>query len=223
MEAKSPGKAQGVAGKRQAGIGARGVGLASGSSWEVGLSAPGCPEGRQTPTHPRQPPRDTEEQIRKAVGFQAEGNRCYKTKRFREAIGRYHQAVLQLKAIGGGSQLNRTQSRLTEEQRGLIETTEIDCYDSLAACLLQSELVNYERVREYCLKVLGKQKDNFKAMYRAGIAFYHLGDYPSALRYLMEAKGRDPADMNVSRYIHLTEIKMRRRGQERDGRKHMIH
>uniref|UniRef100_A0A4W3HC18 Uncharacterized protein n=1 Tax=Callorhinchus milii TaxID=7868 RepID=A0A4W3HC18_CALMI len=161
--------------------------------------------------------------IRKAVGFQAEGNRCYKTKRFREAIGRYHQAVLQLKAIGGGSQLNRTQSRLTEEQRGLIETTEIDCYDSLAACLLQSELVNYERVREYCLKVLGKQKDNFKAMYRAGIAFYHLGDYPSALRYLMEAKGRDPADMNVSRYIHLTEIKMRRRGQERDGRKHMIH
>lgn len=61
-----------------------------------------------------------------------------------------------------------------------------------AACLLQSELVNYERVREYCLKVLEKQQGNFKATYRAGIAFYHLGDYARALRYLQEARSREP-------------------------------
>lgn len=60
------------------------------------------------------------------------------------------------------------------------------------ACLLQSELVNYERVREYCLKVLEKQQGNFKATYRAGIAFYHLGDYAHALRYLQEARNREP-------------------------------
>nr|XP_042696427.1 cyclin-P-like [Chrysemys picta bellii] len=62
------------------------------------------------------------------------------------------------------------------------------------ACLLQSELVNYERVREYCLKVLEKQRSNFKATYRAGIASYHLGDYARALLYLKEAKSREPAD-----------------------------
>lgn len=61
-----------------------------------------------------------------------------------------------------------------------------------AACLLQSELVNYERVKEYCLKVLSHQRDHFKAMYRAGIAFYHLGDYECALRYLRDAKNREP-------------------------------
>lgn len=61
-----------------------------------------------------------------------------------------------------------------------------------AACLLQSELVNYERVKEYCLKVLDHQRDHFKAMYRAGIAFYHLGDYECALRYLRDAKNREP-------------------------------
>lgn len=60
------------------------------------------------------------------------------------------------------------------------------------ACLLQSELVNYERVKEYCLKVLSHQRDHFKAMYRAGIAFYHLGDYECALRYLRDAKNREP-------------------------------
>lgn len=62
-----------------------------------------------------------------------------------------------------------------------------------AACLLQSELVNYERVKEYCLKVLGHQRDHFKAMYRAGIACYHLGDYECALRYLRDAKNREPS------------------------------
>nr|XP_032651498.1 tetratricopeptide repeat protein 9B [Chelonoidis abingdonii] len=84
---------------------------------------------------------------------------------------------------------------------------------SLTACLLQSELVNYERVREYCLKVLEKQRSNFKATYRAGIACYHLGDYARALRYLQEAKSREPADTNVLRYIQLTELKMLRGGQ----------
>ncbi|CAG6002593.1 unnamed protein product [Menidia menidia] len=80
-------------------------------------------------------------------------------------------------------------------------------------CLLQSELVNYERVKEYCLKVLSHQRDHFKAMYRAGIAFYHLGDYECALRYLRDAKNREPTDTNVLRYIQLTEMKMSKSGQ----------
>ncbi|XP_011807929.1 PREDICTED: tetratricopeptide repeat protein 9B [Colobus angolensis palliatus] len=85
-----------------------------------------------------------------------------------------------------------------------------------AACLLQSELVNYERVREYCLKVLEKQQGNFKATYRAGIAFYHLGDYARALRYLQEARSREPTDTNVLRYIQLTQLKMNRCSLQRE-------
>ncbi|KAG9342143.1 hypothetical protein JZ751_017143 [Albula glossodonta] len=88
------------------------------------------------------------------------------------------------------------------------------CYfQELTACLLQSELVNYERVKEYCLKVLSHQQDHFKAMYRAGIAFYHLGDYDRALSYLHDAKSREPTDTNVLRYIQLTEMKMSKSGQ----------
>uniref|UniRef100_A0A3B4AKL2 Uncharacterized protein n=1 Tax=Periophthalmus magnuspinnatus TaxID=409849 RepID=A0A3B4AKL2_9GOBI len=125
---------------------------------------------------------DMEAKIQKAIDFKLEGHRCYKEKKFREAIGKYHRALLQLKA---------------EEQRNAVESTEIECYDSLTACLLQSELVNYERVKEYCLKVLSHQRDHFKAMYRAGIAFYHLGDYECALRYLREAKNREPTGDTV--------------------------
>ncbi|KAK6470723.1 tetratricopeptide repeat protein 9A-like [Huso huso] len=159
---------------------------------------------------------EMESKIQKAVEFKVEGNRCYKEKKFREAIGKYHRALLQLKGVHAGegttgsdvNLLSKANSKLTEDQQRLIESTEMECYDSLTACLLQSELVNYERVKEYCLKLLGKQKDNFKAMYRAGIAFYHLGDYNNALLYLKEAKRREPTDTNVLRYIQLTEMKM---------------
>ncbi|XP_053255121.1 tetratricopeptide repeat protein 9B [Podarcis raffonei] len=167
-----------------------------------------------------EPQPDLEAKIRQAVEFKAEGGRCYKQKKFREAIGKYHRALLQLKGLeaeaeDGSSPLRRAgwQQRLSEEQRALVEGTEIECYNSLTACLLQSELVNYERVRDYCLKVLAKEKRNFKAMYRAGIAFYHLGDYDNALLYLKEAKSLEPADTNVLRYIQLTEIKISRCSQ----------
>ncbi|XP_034498933.1 tetratricopeptide repeat protein 9A, partial [Ailuropoda melanoleuca] len=84
--------------------------------------------------------------------------------------------------------------RLSEEQSKTVEAIEIDCYNSLAACLLQAELVNYERVKEYCLKVLKKEGENFKALYRSGVAFYHLGDYDKALYYLQEARTRQPTE-----------------------------
>ncbi|XP_063763935.1 tetratricopeptide repeat protein 9B [Eleginops maclovinus] len=171
---------------------------------------------------------DMEAKIQKAVDFKAEGHRCYKEKKFREAIGKYHRALLQLKGVHvvdgtTGSEvnlLNQAAGKLTEEQRRAVEITEIECYDNLTACLLQSELVNYERVKEYCLKVLSHKRDHFKAMYRAGIAFYHLGDYECALRYLRDAKNREPSDTNVLRYIQLTEMKMSKCGQrERESGK----
>uniref|UniRef100_A0A9J7YY19 Tetratricopeptide repeat domain 9B n=1 Tax=Cyprinus carpio carpio TaxID=630221 RepID=A0A9J7YY19_CYPCA len=165
---------------------------------------------------------EMEAKIQKAIDFKLEGHRCYKEKKIREAIGKYHRALLQLKGIHvvdgtTGSEvnlLNQAAAKLTEEQRRAVESTEIECYDSLTACLLQSELVNYERVKEYCLKVLGHQQDHFKAMYRAGIAFYHLGNYECALRYLRDAKCREPTDTNVLRYIQLTEMKMSKTSQQ---------
>nr|XP_025975300.1 tetratricopeptide repeat protein 9C isoform X2 [Dromaius novaehollandiae] len=49
------------------------------------------------------------------------------------------------------------------------------------------EPVNYERVKEYSLKVLEQQPRNAKALYRAGVAAYHLRDYEQAQRCLAQA------------------------------------
>ncbi|XP_060129725.1 tetratricopeptide repeat protein 9A isoform X2 [Zootoca vivipara] len=181
---------------------------------------------------------EPDELIRRALDFKSQGAQCYKEKKFREAIGKYHRALLELKglllaqeedddgdgdaassaaatapsssSVGAGGGLGRS---LTGEQSQLLESIEIDCYNSLAACLLQAELVNYERVKEYCLKVLKKEGENFKALYRSGVAFYHLGDYNKALYYLKEARSRQPTDTNVVRYIQLTEMKLSRCSQ----------
>ncbi|XP_026577264.1 tetratricopeptide repeat protein 9B [Pseudonaja textilis] len=188
---------------------------ASGASLVLGTGGGGCRARCAAAA-------ELEAKLQRAVEFKAEGHCCYKQKKLREAIGKYHRALLQLKGLeppaaegevgvsaGKGSSLVAW-CRLSAKQREQADSTEMECYDSLTACLLQSELVNYERVREYCLKVLAKEKGNFKAMYRAGIAFYHLGDCDKALLYLKEAKCHQPTDTNVLRYIQLTEMKISR-------------
>lgn len=75
-----------------------------------------------------------------------------------------------------------------------------------AACLLQMELVNYERVKEYCLKVLRKEGENFKALYRSGVAYYHLGDFNKALHYLKESHKQQPTGQSHQTLKHYTSI-----------------
>lgn len=68
------------------------------------------------------------------------------------------------------------------------------------------ELVNYERVKEYCLKVLRKEGENFKALYRSGVAYYHLGDFNKALHYLKESHKQQPTGQSHQTHTHYTSI-----------------
>ncbi|KAL4656210.1 tetratricopeptide repeat protein 9A-like, partial [Arapaima gigas] len=177
-----------------------------------------------------QPPPHSElaDLVKRALDFKTQGTQCYKDKKYREAIGKYHRALLEMKGLcrvlGDPDASSKSpscsalptgvKSTLTDEQRGAVENAELECYNSLAACLLQMELVNYERVKEYCLKVLRKEGENFKALYRSGVAYYHLGDFQKALHYLKESHKQQPSDTNVIRYIQLTEMKIRRSTQK---------
>lgn len=82
--------------------------------------------------------------IRRAHEFKNQGAQCYKDKKFREAIGKYHRALLELKGLqpapGEQERDSRAASpagasnpgRLSEEQSKTVEAIEIDCYNSLA-------------------------------------------------------------------------------------------
>ncbi|XP_043929905.1 tetratricopeptide repeat protein 9A [Protopterus annectens] len=173
--------------------------------------------------HPHPASTEPDELIHRALEFKSQGAQCYKDKKFREAIGKYHRALLELKGLPGygehdsGAATSSSLSakvKMTQEQEKVVENVEIECYNGLTACLLQAELVNYERVKDYCLKVLKKDGENFKALYRSGVAYYHLGDYDKALYYLKEAKFRQSTDTNVVRYIQLAEMKLSRCSQK---------
>lgn len=153
------------------------------------------------------------QQLQQAQVFKEEGNCFYKEGRFRDAISRYHWALLQLKGLDPSTpsplqEFGAERPPVTPEQERALHSIQNDCYNNLSACLLHMEPVNYERVKEYSLKVLERQPDNTKALYRAGVAFYHLRDYDRARHHLLDAIGKQPKDANVKRYLQLTESQL---------------
>ncbi|KAL6083581.1 hypothetical protein STEG23_000654 [Scotinomys teguina] len=138
-----------------------------------------------------------EKRLQEAQLFKEEGNQRYREGKYRDAVSRYHRALLQLRGLDPSlpspiPNLGPEGPTLTPEQENILHTTQTDCYNNLAACLLQMEPVNYERVREYSQKVLERQPENAKALYRAGVAFFHLQDYDQARHYLLAAVNRQP-------------------------------
>ncbi|XP_069501303.1 tetratricopeptide repeat protein 9C isoform X2 [Ambystoma mexicanum] len=145
--------------------------------------------------------------------FKEAGNLSYKELRFREAIGKYHRALLQLKGLDPSvpsplQAFGAERPVVTPEQEKALQSMQRDCYNNLAACLLQYEPVPYDRVKHYSLLVLEREPGNIKALYRAGVACYHLRDLDHAKHYLSEAQSLQPSDPNVRKYMKLTESEL---------------
>ncbi|XP_069115064.1 tetratricopeptide repeat protein 9C-like [Argopecten irradians] len=156
-----------------------------------------------------------DEKIRNAATFKAEGNAFYKEKDFRKAIGKYHRAILQLKAVGSESKCaalmpvpmtNGSPQELTPEMNELFISLRVDCYNNLAACLLHQENTNYNKVLEYCDQVLSDRPANNKARHRKGVALYHLKKYDEAHAILQSLEVTDAA---TKKYLALCKKALR--------------
>ncbi|TNN81882.1 Tetratricopeptide repeat protein 9C [Liparis tanakae] len=153
--------------------------------------------------------------LEEAVQMKTEGNAFYKEKKIRSAIGRYHRALLVLRGLdsdvmasvkGFGPEI----PALTPEQEASLRSTQVDCYNNLAACLLQKPSVDYSRVRDYSLRVLKWRPGDVKALYRAGVATLEMGDALTAKQYLTQASREQPNDANVRRNLQRAEEKLSR-------------
>ncbi|XP_078589807.1 tetratricopeptide repeat protein 9C-like [Branchiostoma floridae x Branchiostoma japonicum] len=173
---------------------------------------------------------DPEEMISKATAHKEKGNELYKQKKYKGAIGQYHRALLYLKTLhksgssgaAGSAGLAMQQvaalsgaeeTPTTSEQDTAIQELEANCYNNLAACLLQEPEVKYAKVSSYCAEVLERKPGNPKALYRYGLALYHSKDYDGALSKLHKALQQSPSDPNVKRYIKLTQEALARQVQ----------
>jgi len=83
--------------------------------------------------------------------------------------------------------------RMTHESR-ILFGEHWSCFDGIfcfTACLLQTDNPSYEKVKLYCDNVLEVAPNNVKALYRRGVAAYHLRSPDDALIYLKQA-GNEP-------------------------------
>uniref|UniRef100_A0A3P9JKE0 Tetratricopeptide repeat domain 9C n=1 Tax=Oryzias latipes TaxID=8090 RepID=A0A3P9JKE0_ORYLA len=157
--------------------------------------------------------------LEEAAQLKAEGNAFYKGKNIRSAIGRYHRALLILRSLdpevmtsvrGFGPE----KPALAPELEALLRSVQVDCYNNLAACLLQRQKVDYARVLEYSLRVLHWQPGNIKALYRAGVATLEMGDAQAAKQYLTQACREQPHDANVRKHLQRAEERLNRELQK---------
>ncbi|XP_031159161.1 tetratricopeptide repeat protein 9C [Sander lucioperca] len=151
--------------------------------------------------------------LEEAAQMKTEGNALYREKNVRSAIGRYHRALLVLRGLdsdvmasvkGFGPEI----PALAPEQEAFLRNTQVDCYNNLAACLLQRQSVDYSRVLDYSLRVLQWRPGDVKAMYRAGVATLEMGDAQTAKQYLTQACREQPNDANVRKHLQRAEEKL---------------
>ncbi|XP_077465795.1 tetratricopeptide repeat protein 9C isoform X2 [Stigmatopora argus] len=151
--------------------------------------------------------------LEEAGRMKTEGNAFYRERNIRAAIGRYHRALLLLRSLDSEAQLDleafgSKTPTLTSEQEKLLRDMQVDCFNNIAACLLQRESVDFSRVLEYSLKVLERRPADPKALYRAGVATLKLGDAQKAKQYLTQACTLQPNDGNIKRYLQMVEEKL---------------
>ncbi|XP_076595287.1 tetratricopeptide repeat protein 9C [Chaetodon auriga] len=157
--------------------------------------------------------------LEEAAQMKTEGNAFYREKNIRSAIGRYHRALLVLRGLDSDVMTSvkgfgPESPALTPEQEAALRNTQVDCYNNLAACLLQKQSVDYARVREYSLRVLRWRPGDVKALYRAGVATLEMGDAQTAKQYLTQACSEQPNDANVKKHLQRAEEKLNRELQK---------
>ncbi|XP_071313123.1 tetratricopeptide repeat protein 9C isoform X1 [Trachinotus anak] len=157
--------------------------------------------------------------LEEAAQMKTQGNAFYKEKNIRSAIGRYHRALLVLRGLDSDVMTSvkgfgPETPALTPEQEALLRNTQVDCYNNLAACLLQRQSVDYARVQDYSLRVLRWRPGDVKALYRAGVATLEMGDAQTAKQYLIQACREQPNDANVRKHLQRAEEKLNRELQK---------
>ncbi|XP_032411037.1 LOW QUALITY PROTEIN: tetratricopeptide repeat protein 9C [Xiphophorus hellerii] len=160
--------------------------------------------------------------LEEAVQFKTKGNTFYKQKNIRSAIGHYHRALLVLRGLDSTVMapvkgFGPEKPPLTLEQETLLRNTQVDCYNNLAACLLQKQKVDSTRVLEYSLRVLQWQPGNVKALYRAGVATLEMGDAQTAKQYLTQVCKEQPNDANVRKHLQRAEEKLNQSYRKREA------
>ena len=119
-----------------------------------------------------------------------EGNNFFRQGKYKEACEKYYEILNEMEYI--------SDSDKTKYQKQL-DDIETICRLNIANTKIKQE--DYDLVIHECLKVL-KKSENYKAHYRAGVAYYKKESHLKAFNHLTKAKELNKdADAEVDRYL----------------------
>jgi len=150
--------------------------------------------------------------------YKCDGNARFKEGARKQAISKYHRALLYLRGIEESQRRaqhlpgQQSVEPLSEDMQQEVETLKVDCYNNLAACLLQGETPDYPKIVQYCDNVLDMRPSNIKALFRKGRSLYHMKEVDDALSTLKHAQNLPEGnkDVNIRKYIQLCQEEQKR-------------
>jgi len=134
-------------------------------------------------------PRTKEEKIDFAKKKKHQGGVLFKDGDYEGAVQRWTQAVAYFDQIWD----------MTPDQQKDVTEIKSACYSNLAACYLK--LKKYEKARDNCTEVLKIEKENTKALYRRGQAYYYLKEFELAKQDLTQASKLEPNNNDVKKTL----------------------
>lgn len=158
-------------------------------------------------------PRDVEGKIARAGQLKELGNEQFKAKEYKKAIGHYMQIGLFLTGppfsggdAGGGmagmfGDSSGNQDKLTEEQQLEVDQLMFTANLNLSACYLKEE--KWEKATMRAGKVLEKEPNHIKALFRRGEGRIYLNDLEGARADLRAAEKLAPEDKGIKSRLAL--------------------
>jgi tetratricopeptide (TPR) repeat protein len=123
-----------------------------------------------------------------------EGNNFFRSGKYKEACEKYYEILNEMDYISDSE-------KVTYQKQ--LDDLEIVCRLNIANTKIKQE--DYDLVIHECLKVL-KKSENFKAHYRAGVAYFKKKSHQKAYHHLVKAKDLNKeGDVDIDKY--LTECK----------------
>jgi len=131
------------------------------------------------------------EKLVKATEYKLAGNDFFKEKNYKKAIRNYHRALMYVKGIevdGLPHPLRKIKVNIDQSILDQNKKLKMNCYNNLAACLLQLPEPTYDKVVFYCQLVIEACPSNDKAHFRMAQALQKLGDYEKAIESCNQAQ-----------------------------------
>jgi len=124
-----------------------------------------------------------------AEELKKEGTQLFKEGNFEGASIMYQKAVECLSVTAPS----------TEEQKQTVERAIIPCLLNRAACDLK--LKAYQQCVSACSRVLTREPNNVKALFRRSVAYFHLKEFDLALEDCSKAAELEPEDQQIKKLL----------------------